>query len=90
MIEYLFDHPAFLITLCVGGFLLLLIILLYGQSVLSKRKQQKISRELAEALHRAENGKIGVERYENSELDGYIAKPVSVKNIADALNVIEE
>ena len=54
IIEYLFDHPAYLIISCGGVFLLLLLILLYGQSVKSRNRLQKISGELAEALEKAE------------------------------------
>lgn len=54
MMEYLFDHPVYLIVSCVGVSLLLLLILLYGQSVKSRNRLQKISGELAEALERAE------------------------------------
>ena len=54
LLEYMFDHPTYLVILCSGTFLLLFMILLYWQSVKSKRKQEKISGELAVALQRAE------------------------------------
>ncbi len=54
MLEYMFDHPAILLTFCLGIFLLLFMSLLYIQSVKSKRKQEKISGELAAALQRAD------------------------------------
>lgn len=52
--EYLFDHPGYLIIVCAGIFLLLFLILLYVQSVKSKRRQEKISSQLAEALEQAQ------------------------------------
>jgi len=52
-IEYLFDHPTYLIVLIVFAALTLFSLLLYIQSERSKRKQQKISGELAVALEEA-------------------------------------
>ena len=54
IIEYLFDHPGYLITVCAGVFLLLFLILLYVQSVRSKRRQEKISAQLSAALEQAQ------------------------------------
>ena len=53
-IAYLYDHPTLLTALFCFGFLLLFMITLYCLSVRSKRKQEKISGELAAALDRAE------------------------------------
>ncbi len=54
LVEYIFDHPVFLIVLCLGIFMLLFMSLLYVQSVRSKKKQEKISSELAAALEKAD------------------------------------
>lgn len=54
LLEYLFDHPAFLLALVFCALLLLLMVLLYVQSSGSKKKQEKIAGELAQALERAE------------------------------------
>ncbi len=55
LLEYMFDHSAYLLALCFGVFfLLMLMILLYLQSVKSRNRQKKISEELAVALKRAE------------------------------------
>lgn len=54
LLEYLFDHPAFLLTVSAGTLLLLFVIVLYWRSAKSKKKQEKISGELAVALQRAE------------------------------------
>ena len=52
--EGMFDHPMYLIALCAGLFLILLLLLLYVQSVKSRNRQQKIADELAAALEKAE------------------------------------
>ena len=53
MLEYLFDHPVYLI-LCIAGIcLIVFLILLYGQSIKSKNRQKKIANELAVALQEA-------------------------------------
>ena len=54
MVGYLFDHPVYLIVLCSSIILLLFMILLYWQSVKSKREQELISGQLAAALAQAE------------------------------------
>ena len=54
MVEYLFGHPSLLLGLCFFGAVFVVVILLYGQSVKSKKKQEKISGELAQALEKAE------------------------------------
>lgn len=54
LLRYLFDHPVYFIAWCAVIFLLVLMVLLYVQSVKSKRRQEKISGQLAVALERAE------------------------------------
>ena len=53
-IQYMFDHPMFLIVLSAGVFLMILLLLLYAQSVKSRNRQQQIAGELAAALEQAE------------------------------------
>lgn len=53
MLEYLFDRPAYLIIACAAVFLILLLLILYGQSVKSRNRLQKLSGELSEALEKA-------------------------------------
>ena len=50
MLAYLFDHPIYLIICCMGVFVILCLLLLYRQSVQSRKRQQKISEELETAL----------------------------------------
>ena len=54
LLRYLFDHPVYFIAWCAVIFLLVLMVLLYVQSVKRKRRQEKISGQLAVALERAE------------------------------------
>ena len=54
MLEYMFDRPVYLIILCLGVSLLVIMILLYILSVKSRKQQQKITEELASALEKAE------------------------------------
>lgn len=77
MLEYLFDHPAYLIILCLALSLLLIMILLYIQSVISRRKQQKISAKLAVALA---NAKEATESKQNffSKMSHDIRTPLNV------------
>ena len=53
MLEYIFDHPMYLVVICGFISLLLILILMYIQSIKSRNRQQKISGELAEALEKA-------------------------------------
>ena len=53
IIAYIFDHPSYLIMLCVGSLAILFLIVLYFQSVRSKNKQKRIAGELAVALEDA-------------------------------------
>ena len=52
--EYLFDHPMILLIMCSAAALTLILVLLYWQSVKSKRRQEKISGQLSAALAEAE------------------------------------
>ena len=52
--QYLFDHPIYMMIIFSAIVLLLVMILLYVQSARSKKKQEKISAELAAALEKAE------------------------------------
>ena len=54
LVQYMFDHPVYLVVVSSSVILLLLMCLLYCQSVRSKRRQEKISGELAVALQKAE------------------------------------
>ena len=54
LVQYMFDHPVYLVVVSSSTILLLLMCLLYWQSVRSKRRQEKISGELAVALQKAE------------------------------------
>lgn len=54
MIEYMFDHPLYMVAVLVLISISLILILLYTLSVQSKKRQQKVSAELAAALSEAE------------------------------------
>lgn len=54
VISYIFDHPQYLILIIGCAFLILFLIIMYLQSVGAKKKQEKISGELAIALEKAE------------------------------------
>ena len=53
MIAYLYDHPSYLLAFFACILLFLFLIVLYWQSVKSKKQQEKISAELAQALEDA-------------------------------------
>lgn len=53
MAAYLFDHPVYLIFLIASALLFAFVLILWLMSVKSRRKQQKIAEELAEALEKA-------------------------------------
>lgn len=53
MLEYLFDHPVYLIFIISAICLILFLFLLYWQSVRNKNRQQRIANELAIALEDA-------------------------------------
>ena len=77
MLEYLFDHPAYLLALCFGVFLLVLMILLYLQSVKSRNRQKRISGELAAALKRAEEATAAKQNF-FSKMSHDIRTPLNV------------
>ena len=52
--EYLFGHPTILIAMCVVAAVAVAMIPLYIQSVRSKKKQERVSQELSDALTEAE------------------------------------
>lgn len=76
-IEYLFDHPMYLIIMSSAVVLLLLMILLYVQSARSKKKQEKISAELAEALGKAEEATAAKQNF-FSKMSHDIRTPLNV------------
>ena len=53
IMEYLFDHPVYLIWLLAVIFVIILLLLMYWQSVKSRNRQRQISNELAIALEDA-------------------------------------
>ena len=55
LIAYLFDHPATLIIIIAAALLFFFVLLLYTQSVRSKNRHKKISKDLAAALKAAED-----------------------------------
>lgn len=77
MTAYLFDHPAYLLTVCVGIFVIVLLILLYAQSVRSRKKQHRIALELEQAL---ESAKEATESKQNffSKMSHDIRTPLNV------------
>ena len=77
LLEYLFDHPSYLIAISSGLFLLLLLVLLYVQSVRGKRRQEKIAGELAVALERAEEATIAKQNF-FSKMSHDIRTPLNV------------
>lgn len=78
LLEYMFDHSAYLLALCFGVFfLLMLMILLYLQSVKSRNRQKKISEELAVALKRAEEATAAKQNF-FSKMSHDIRTPLNV------------
>ena len=101
-VAYLFDHPAYLIILCIGAVLLICMVLLYVQSVKSKNRQQKIADELAVALEEAQKANESKQNF-FSKMSHDIRTPLNVvlgmtqvaqkykhdpKRLEDALNNI--
>lgn len=76
MAQYLFDHPTFLIILCVAVILLLSLTLLYTQQRKGK-KQEKISMQLAAALQKAEDA-IAAKQNFFSKMSHDIRTPLNV------------
>ena len=54
MLAYLFDHPVSLLVLCSTFIMLAFLLVLYVQSAKGRRRQEKISDQLAAALEKAE------------------------------------
>ncbi len=54
ILEYMFDHPLYFVVTLIFAFVLIALILMYIQSEISKKKQKKISAELAVALDEAQ------------------------------------
>ena len=77
MLEYLFDHPAYLIFVISAICLILFLVLLYWQSVINRNKQKRIANELAIAL---ENAKEANEVKQNffSKMSHDIRTPLNV------------
>ena len=76
MAQYLFDHPTFLIILCVAVILLLSLTLLYTQQRKGK-KQEKISMQLAAALQKAEDATAAKQNF-FSKMSHDIRTPLNV------------
>ena len=76
-IQYLFDHPSYLITLCAVLCLICFLIVLYLQSVKSKNKQLKISGELAVALEKAKEANEAKQNF-FSKMSHDIRTPLNV------------
>ena len=76
-VEYLYDHPTLLIALFCFVFLFLIVILMYGQSLRSKRRQEKISAELASALEKAEKATVAKQEF-FSKMSHDIRTPLNV------------
>lgn len=77
LLAYLFDHPAYFITLIVfilGSFFM---IALYVESNLSKNKQLRISKQLAEALTETKNAN-NAKSYFFSKMSHDIRTPMNV------------
>lgn len=75
--EYLFNHPSVLILMAAIMVLAAVLLLLYFQSVRSKRKQEKISRELAQALRKAEQATVAKQEF-FSKMSHDIRTPLNV------------
>lgn len=77
LIEYLFDRPVYLLIVSSAVLLLVLMILLYMQSYRSKKKQEKISGELATALEKAEEATAAKQNF-FSKMGHDIRTPLNV------------
>lgn len=77
ILEYLYDHPTLLVALCSFVVLFIFIILLYCQSVRSKKKQEKISDELTHALEKAEEATVAKQEF-FSKMSHDIRTPLNV------------
>ncbi len=77
IVEYLFDHPAYLISVIVTVALMVFLILLYLQSVRSKNRQKKIAGELAVALEEAKEANESKQNF-FSKMSHDIRTPLNV------------
>jgi len=77
LLEYMFDHPVYLIVVSFGVFMLLFLLLLSRQAVKSRDRQQKISNDLAAALKRAEEATEAKENF-FSKMSHDIRTPLNV------------
>ena len=77
LIQYLFDHPLYLVVMASCVLLLLLMVLLYLQSARSKKKQEKIAGELAQALKEAEKATSAKQNF-FSKMSHDIRTPLNV------------
>ena len=77
LLEYMFDHPVYLIVVSFGVFMLLFLLLLSRQAVKSRNRQQKISNDLAAALKRAEEATEAKENF-FSKMSHDIRTPLNV------------
>lgn len=75
--KYMFDHPMYLIAPCAGVFLILVLLLMYAQSVESRNKQKKITGELAAALEKAEEATAAKQNF-FSKMSHDIRTPLNV------------
>ena len=77
LLEYMFDHPVYLVIVSLVVFMLLFLVILSRQAVKSRNRQQKISDDLAAALKRAEEATEAKENF-FSKMSHDIRTPLNV------------
>ena len=77
MLEYLFDNPAYLVFVLVLSLLIIWLIILYILTARSRRKQQRISEELAKALDEAKDANDAKQNF-FSKMSHDIRTPLNV------------
>ena len=77
VVAFLFDHPVYLIVMLVAVFLTLFFVVLYVQTEKSKKKQLRISRELASALKEAKEANDAKQNF-FSKMSHDIRTPLNV------------